>query len=505
MGIQDYSKTPANNNSPVPNGWPEGMPPSGVNDSARQNMADLRTWYEDSQWVNLGAAIVYSSANAFTLPLGVDLTATYHVGRRVKAVGTTTGTITGTITDSAYTSLTTVTVSWDSTGLQNEALIIYIAALSKVNDSIPYLNKKSADVASASTIDLNKIRGDLIDVTGTTAITAITLAEGQERTVRFTGILTLTNGASLILPSAANIDTAAGDFAIFRGYASSVVRCVAYSKANGKAIITTTSPSDLPQATTTARGASILPKIITIANNAGDANHDIDFSAGVMQFSDGSGQAAVSALTKRGDATWALGNSSGGMASGITLLSNTWYYCFALSKADGSVTDFGFDNALNASNLLADANVTANLLTKAKYLGAIRTDGSGNILAFTQTLNIFTLKVSVLDVNAVNQLTTETLRTITSPLGINAEAFGSMYVGTTSAGYINIKAYSASMVMSALTARNGQLLSVNGVNNQNGSWRAITNTSSQIKTNGEGDTGSSSFSLFTDGWVDLSL
>lgn len=85
-----------------------------------------------------------------------------------------------------------------------------------------------ADVASASTINLETATGDIVDVTGTTAITAITLNNGHVRTVRFTGALTLTNGASLVLPSGANITTAAGDFAIFRGYASSVVRCVGY-------------------------------------------------------------------------------------------------------------------------------------------------------------------------------------------------------------------------------------------------------------------------------------
>lgn len=97
-----------------------------------------------------------------------------------------------------------------------------------------------ADVASATTVVLStaSVTGDLIDVTGTTTITAITLAEGNERTVRFTGILTLTNGASLVLPGGANITTAAGDFAIFRGYAAGVVRCVGYQKASGLAVVT---------------------------------------------------------------------------------------------------------------------------------------------------------------------------------------------------------------------------------------------------------------------------
>lgn len=98
------------------------------------------------------------------------------------------------------------------------------------------LSVHGADIASAGTINLETATGDLVDVTGVTTITAITLNDGHERTVRFTGILTLTNGASLVLPGAANITTAAGDFAVFRGYAASVVRCVSYDRANGQSI-----------------------------------------------------------------------------------------------------------------------------------------------------------------------------------------------------------------------------------------------------------------------------
>lgn len=97
--------------------------------------------------------------------------------------------------------------------------------------------KRGADIASAATINLTTATGDLVDVTGTTTITAITLADGEERTVRFTGALTLTNGASLVLPGGANIATAAGDFASFRGYASGVVRCERYTRASGAALL----------------------------------------------------------------------------------------------------------------------------------------------------------------------------------------------------------------------------------------------------------------------------
>lgn len=100
------------------------------------------------------------------------------------------------------------------------------------------LSIHGADVASSGTTNLDTATGNLVDVTGTTTITAITLAEGRERTVRFTGILTLTHGSSLVLPTAANITTAAGDFAIFKGYAAGVVRCISYQRADGKNLAT---------------------------------------------------------------------------------------------------------------------------------------------------------------------------------------------------------------------------------------------------------------------------
>lgn len=95
------------------------------------------------------------------------------------------------------------------------------------------ISVKGSDVASASTIDLDAATGSLVDVTGTTTITAVTLGSGKRRIVRFTGALTLTHGASLVLPGGANITTAAGDFAVFAGYPSSVVRCVGYFPASG--------------------------------------------------------------------------------------------------------------------------------------------------------------------------------------------------------------------------------------------------------------------------------
>ncbi|MCP1915695.1 hypothetical protein J2R96_008175 [Bradyrhizobium elkanii] len=120
------------------------------------------------------------------------------------------------------------------------------------------LSVHGADVASAATINLEAATGDLVDVTGTTTINFITLSEGHERTVRFAGALTLTHGASLLLPSQANITTAAGDFAVFRGYASGVVRCVGYSRFNGTGLVTA---AKADQITATSTVASVVPAV----------------------------------------------------------------------------------------------------------------------------------------------------------------------------------------------------------------------------------------------------
>lgn len=91
------------------------------------------------------------------------------------------------------------------------------------------LDVHGADIVAAANVNLDTATGDVVDVTGNTAITSITLTEGVEKTVRFTGTPIITHGASLVLPGAANIVAIAGSYAVFRGYAAGVVRMVSYT------------------------------------------------------------------------------------------------------------------------------------------------------------------------------------------------------------------------------------------------------------------------------------
>jgi len=165
-GIKDYSTTAANNTTVGSVSVAEGMLPSTINNAFRGLAAEIREWFNDSQWVIYGDGdgsftITYASATSFTVA-AVDVTGFYHVGRRVKAIATTPGTIFGTISATTFSTNTTVTVTWDSGSLANEAVVIYVAALSKTNDSIPELVITNAKVATAAAIDATKIGGGLV-------------------------------------------------------------------------------------------------------------------------------------------------------------------------------------------------------------------------------------------------------------------------------------------------------------------------------------------------------
>lgn len=100
------------------------------------------------------------------------------------------------------------------------------------------LSTKGTDIPSATTTDIGAATGRYVHITGTTTITGLgTKTAGVLRIVTFDGALTLThNATSLILPSGANILTAAGDVVSFVSEGGGNWRCVGYSRATGTAL-----------------------------------------------------------------------------------------------------------------------------------------------------------------------------------------------------------------------------------------------------------------------------
>lgn len=103
---------------------------------------------------------------------------------------------------------------------------------------------KGTNIASATTTDIGAAIGNYVHVTGVTTITGLgTIQAGTRRVVVFDGILLLThNATSLILPTAANITTAAGDCAEFESEGSGNWKCVLYQRASGAALVSSYTP-----------------------------------------------------------------------------------------------------------------------------------------------------------------------------------------------------------------------------------------------------------------------
>ena len=83
--------------------------------------------------------------------------------------------------------------------------------------SVVRLEQDTSTIASASTTDLSTIPQKSIAVTGVITINSLgTVAAGIDKELRFAGALTLTHSASLYLPGATNITTAANEVGTFR-------------------------------------------------------------------------------------------------------------------------------------------------------------------------------------------------------------------------------------------------------------------------------------------------
>lgn len=234
-------------------------------------------------------------------------------------------------------------------------------AATTANGALDAISARGSDVASASTINLTTATGRFCDVTGTTTITAITLGDGLVRTVRFTGALTLTHGASLVLPGSASITTAAGDFAVFAGYAAGVVRCIDYVRADG---------TPLKLGTLTFSGASVTRLVDKTIPNSGTPGTAVSTELAV-------GNTVIGTL-------YAEDNGSGGTQNGrfkvLQLDSTQGGHLAALRVTTAtSVTLAAEDEYVTCSNA---SSVTVNVPAAASHtnrLFFIKNIGAGTV------------------------------------------------------------------------------------------------------------------------------
>jgi len=88
------------------------------------------------------------------------------------------------------------------------------------------------------------------------------------------------------------------------------------------------------------------------------------------------------------------------------------YHCFVIMNAAGNI-DFGFDTALNGSNLL-----TTSTYSFARRIGSVLTDTAANIIGFSQYGSHFTINNPIDDVNDLNPGTSGVLAVMSAPTGV---------------------------------------------------------------------------------------
>ena len=212
-----------------------------------------------------------------------------------------------------------------------------------------------------------------------------------------------------------------------------------------------------------------------ILSNDTDASHDINITAGSAADSALSAILSLATeMTKQIDSTWAAGDDAGGIFSGSVAI-DTWYHVFLIEKdSDGSI-DAGFDTSVTAANIPTG-------YTAYRRIGSILTDGSANILGFSQKESKFLLDIPLNDYSTANPGTSAVTPTVTSPLGVQCDAIHSFKIvnGTVTASYVILTSPDQTNTIPSISVSDIGLKTGSG-SNANVSKEIRTNTSSQIR------------------------
>ncbi|MGE4231943.1 MAG: hypothetical protein AB7F43_01320 [Bacteriovoracia bacterium] len=227
-----------------------------------------------------------------------------------------------------------------------------------------------------------------------------------------------------------------------------------------------------------------------LSNNSGDANNDIDISAGKARDSaDAYDLETSTTITKQLDAAWAAGSAAGGLFSGSKAAS-TWYHVFLIRKdADGTI-DAGFDTSVSGANIPAG-------YSNFRRIGSILTDGSSNIRGFNQYGNTFMWKDTTGSAEVSSQTINDTYTAYTMrvPSGLSVEAMISFFASYGS----NNPAWSARTPGTTNVVLIGR--SENNGATEYGNFRIYTDTSAQVEYRSNGVNGAT-LTAYANGWVD---
>ena len=363
--ISTWSTTAANNNSAVPDGWAESMLPSGVNNSAREMMAQIRDVWNDKEWFLLGdgdQTTTFTYASSTSVTVASDITSTYHVGRRVKVVGSNTGTIYGKIATSSYSSPnTTLAFTFDSGTISaSDSTVDVYAGSTYVAPSIPVIHDTSLGTSqilppsqgAVKTYVDAQVTGQDLDFEGDSGSSSVDLDSQSFDIAGGSGITTTASGQTL---------TVAGDDAS--------------TSAKGVASFSSDNFASSSGNITIKDGGVANAELANSSVNYGGVSLSLGGSDTTPAFNlvDATGYPGSSITGTIGNSQVATGIDAAKLADG-TVSNTEFQYINSLS----SNAQTQLDGKLTASNNLSDIGTASTARTNLG-LGTIATQASSNV------------------------------------------------------------------------------------------------------------------------------
>lgn len=230
-----------------------------------------------------------------------------------------------------------------------------------------------------------------------------------------------------------------------------------------------------------------------------DSDHDIEISEGICRDGDDSHTLTLtSALTKRIDASWAVGDNNGGLDTG-TVSDNTWYHIWLIKRTDTGVVDALFSTSATSPTMPSNYD-------KKRRIGAVLTDGSSNIIDYSQEGDYFLWNVAIGDLSTPNPGTSAQEPVLSVPTGIKVWADITVHLQDSSPAtdtVLLLTAMDQTDVAASVSNRSLRIMD-NGGTKAHTSLRCLlrTNTSAQIRIRLDNSDGGINNSVLCNGWQD---
>lgn len=340
----------------------------------------------------------------------------------------------------------------------------------------------AAATAIASKPDQNEIQDqtfeyfvasgtDIYTATPSPAITAYT--EGQSFDIKFTNANTTVATINLNGLGPKSIRNNQGAILSAGNIAAGTVAKLTYDGTNFQMVGGVASTAALPR--TYLSG-------FTTSRDSGAPTTDINILPGQCIDSGNATEIVLATeITKQLDNTWAAGDDAGGRPAAVGFTADTWYHVFVIFNPTTGDTDAGFDTDVAATNLLA----AATGYTVYRRIGSVLTDGSIQILDYTQVKNKFWWAVG--NNEGITLSATAVLETIQVPLGIQTIADLTVHAadGNFDAVTKHLLVTSPSQTDTTPSASNFTVRSLQFFTawayNQANTIEVLTNTSSQVR------------------------